>query len=241
MCNQYKLPTPERLIADFQVPVPNDYRQTDVFPRSSGYFIRRSTGQASYARELVRGQWGLIPWFTKSLPLPYSTNNARSEELLAKASFKEPWLKGQRCLIPASVFWEPCWESKRNVWWSFQRADGHAFGLAGLWNTWTDKGTGEVHESYTLLTINADTHPLMSRMHKPDPKLPPDQQDKRMVVVLESAFWDAWLEAPVDQARQLIGVAPLEEFLAGPDPERRAGLDLPKDAEPVGGQNSLNF
>lgn len=30
-----------------------------------------------------------------------------------------------------------------------------------------------------MLTLNADNHPLMNRMHKPDPKLPPDQQDKR--------------------------------------------------------------
>ena len=35
-----------------------------------------------------------------------------------------------------------------------------------------DKATGEVHESHTMLTLNADLHPLMSRMHKPDPKLP---------------------------------------------------------------------
>jgi hypothetical protein len=38
-----------------------------------------------------------------------------------------------------------------------------------------DKATGEVHNSYTLLTINADSHPLMTRMHKPDPKLPNEQ------------------------------------------------------------------
>lgn len=190
MCNQYKLPTPQRLFADFQLPVPDDYRQTDVFPRSPGYFIRRSTNQTAYARELVRGQWGLIPWFIKSLPLSYSTNNARSEELEAKPSYKKPWLKGQRCIIPAAVFWEPNWESGKNIWWSFQRTDGHTFGLAGIWNTWVDRGTGETHESYTLLTLNADAHPLMNRMHKPDPKLPHNQQDKRMVVVLDPALWD---------------------------------------------------
>ena len=36
-----------------------------------------------------------------------------------------------------------------------------------------------------MLTVNADDHPIMSRMHKPDPKLPPDQQDKRSVVAIE--------------------------------------------------------
>ena len=30
-----------------------------------------------------------------------------------------------------------------------------------------------------MLTLNADDHPLMRRMHKPEPKLGPDQQDKQ--------------------------------------------------------------
>lgn len=41
-----------------------------------------------------------------------------------------------------------------------------------------------------MLTINADSHPLMRRMHKPDPKLPADQQDKRSVVPIEFADVD---------------------------------------------------
>ena len=51
-------------------------------------------------------------------------------------------------------------------------ADGLPWGWAGLWNAWTDKQTSKVIESYTMLTINADHHPLLSRMHKPDPKIP---------------------------------------------------------------------
>ena len=135
-----------------------------------------------------------------------------------QASYKQPWARSQRCLIPADVFWEPCWETGKNVWWSFQRLDGDAFGLAGLWNTWVDKGTGELRESYTMLTMNADHHPLFKRMHKPDPRLPADQQDKRMVVVLEPDAWDLWLTGTPAQARGLIQAAPVSTFLAQPDP-----------------------
>ena len=53
------------------------------------------------------GQWALIPWFAKERALKYSTNNARSEELLSKASYKDPWKRGQRCIIPATTFDEP--------------------------------------------------------------------------------------------------------------------------------------
>lgn len=240
MCNQYKLPAPERLFKDFHLSVPDDYRQGDVFPQSPGYFVRRSTAQAGFARELVRGQWGLVPWFAKSPRLKYQTNNARSEELESKASFPEPWAWGQRCVIPVSVFWEPCWESGRNVWWSFARADGLSFGLAALWNTWVDKATGEVLESYTLLTMNADSPPLFNRMHKPDPKLPPDQQYRRMVAVLEPALWDVWLESPLEVAKGLIVEAPASAFAAAADPQRRAASE---DVGPAsgGGSGGVHF
>jgi putative SOS response-associated peptidase YedK len=53
-------------------------------------------------------------------------------------------------------------------------------------------------------------------MHKPDPDLPDDRQDKRTVVSIEREHWDAWLYGSVDEARDLIRVPPLELFEAGP-------------------------
>lgn len=87
------------------------------------------------------------------------------------------------------------------------------WGLAGLWNAWVEKTTGEVHESYTMLTINADGHPLMGRMHKPDPKFPADQQDKRRVISNEFGDVDRWLAGTVSEAQELLRVPALE--LAG--------------------------
>lgn len=68
-----------------------------------------------------------------------------------------------------------------------------------------------------MLTMNADSHPLMRRMHKPDPKFGPTEQDKRSVVVIEPADFDAWLAGSVDDATALIRLAPLDVFSAGPD------------------------
>ena len=117
--------------------------------------------------------------------------------------------------LPVS-FDEPNWESGKNVWWRFRRADGAPWGLAGLWNTWTDKTTGEVVESYTMLTLNADIHTLMNRMHKPDSKLGPDRQDKRSVVPIELDDVDTWLTGSQEVAAGLIRLAPAELFDAGP-------------------------
>lgn len=187
-----------------------------LFPRSTGGFIRAARDRSAPGREFVTGQWGLIPWFAKTAKLPYATVNARCEEITTKASYKDPWRRGQRCVIPVAAFDEPCWETGHNVWWRFRRADGDPWGLAGLWATWTDKATGEIVESYTMLTLNADAHPLMSRMHKPDPKLGPTEQDKRSVVALAPEDVDTWLHAPLDVARQLVRLTPADAFDAGP-------------------------
>ncbi len=187
-----------------------------VFPRAPGAFVRRAVHDPSASRELVVGPWGLIPWFAKEPRLPYSTNNARVEEIASKASYKQPWSRGQRCIIPATSFDEPCWETGRNVWWRFVRRDGEPWGLAGLWNTWTDRATGEVHESYTMLTVNADSHPLMRRMHKPDPKYAPDEQDKRSVIAIEPADVDQWLYGTVDEARALVAPPSMDVIEGAP-------------------------
>ena len=158
-------------------------------------------------RDLVVGHWGLIPWFAKNLNFRYSTNNARSEELEDKPTFRIPWKRGQRCIIPADWFDEPNWESGKNVWWRFKRADGEPWALAGLWDTWRDHETGEMVESYTMLTMHANSHPLMGRMHKPDVDritkvpLPFEQQDKRSVIPIEQGDVDQWLTGSMRDAK----------------------------------------
>ena len=200
----------------FRLSKVHPWSRQSIFPRSRGPFIRAARDRSPEVRELVLGQWGLVPWFAKSARLKFSTNNARSEELGKKPTFKLPWARGQRCVIPALSFDEPNWESGRNVWWRFRRTDGAPWALAGLWNTWTDPETGELVESYTMLTMNADRHPLMSRMHKPDPAFGPDDQDKRSVVAIELGEVDQWLFGRNEEARELVRVTPVEAFVAGP-------------------------
>ena len=199
MCNRYVSPTEAEIERAWHVGRSQPGRWWDevVVPRRQGAFIRQEKGN----RQLVAGQWVLIPFFAKTPDLRYSTNNARSEELADKASYRQPWARGQRCIIPAQSFDEPCWETGRNVWWRFYRADGQPWGLAGLWNTWANSDTGEIHESYTMLTVNADDHPLMRRMHKPKRDRAADAQDKRSVIAIEPADVQAWLLGTLQEAK----------------------------------------
>lgn len=56
----------------------------------------------------------------------------------------------------------------------------------------------------------------MSRMHKPDPKLPAVKQDKRSVISIEREDVDQWLAGTVAEASELLRLAPVELFNAGP-------------------------
>lgn len=219
MCNRYVSPEEAEIERFWEVGRKSTVQlwSPSVFPRALGPFIR-STGEIG--RELVVGQWGLVPWFAKTPRLSFSTNNARYEGISGKASFKRSWHEGRRCIIPAWSFDEPCWESGRNVWWTFRRNDGLPCGLAGIWNAWQDSDTGEVVESYAMLTINADSHPLMSRMHKPDPRLPHDQQDKRSVIPIELSDTNIWLNGSIEEAALLARVPSADVFDACPAEER---------------------
>ncbi len=225
MCNRYVSPQEADIERMWHIGRHNNnpWRGGGVFPRGQGAFIRRARHDAVYSRELVVGQWGLIPWFAKTPKLPYSTNNARSEELASKASFKDPWARGQRCIIPADSFDEPYWgpyeaQFPKCEWWTFRRADGAPWGLAGLWNVWLDKATGEEVESYSMLTINADGHPIMGRVHKNEVDkatglpLPLEQQDKRSVISIEPEDVDLWLGGTLPQAQALLRPPAAELF-----------------------------
>lgn len=130
MCNRYVSPDQAVIERHWHIGRANPSRfwPRQIHPRAQGPFIRAAQGEP----ELCVGQWGLLPHFAKSAELAYQTNNARSEEVTAKPTFNEPWARGQRCIIPAESFDEPCWESGHNVWWHFGRADGAPWGLAGL-------------------------------------------------------------------------------------------------------------
>jgi putative SOS response-associated peptidase YedK len=207
MCARYTPPRWDEMHAVHRSLPPENLPVGPVFPRGRGAFIRPlrapEADTTEVERELVVGQWGLIPSFAKAAKLPYSTSNARWETVPTAASFRQPWARDQRCIIPVQEFFEPNWETGRNRWWAFRRSDKQPFGLAGLWNAWLDRET--------------DAHPLMNRMHKPDPKLGPDQQDKRSVVVVEQADWDFWLAGTRQQAVDLLRLAPEAVFDHGPE------------------------
>jgi hypothetical protein len=71
-----------------------------------------------------------------------------------------------------------------------------------------------------MLTLNANNHPLMSRMHRPDPKRPSNMQDKRSVVPIAAEDVDLWLFGKLDDVKQLVRLQPVDMFDAAPEAPR---------------------
>lgn len=187
MCSNYR-PT-GRDLARFAVDPPSELlAPKDTYPGSTAPLIYMPGSHG--IRSCVAGTFGLLPVWAKDRAFAKRTYNARSETAAEKPSFRSAWSKRQLCIVPADAIYEPNYETGKAVWWRIQRADGEPMALAGLWERkqWGDDASSW---SFTMLTVNADSHPIMRRFHKP-------QDEKRTVVVLEDDEIDAWLGARSD-------------------------------------------
>ena len=207
MCSRYEAPGPAQLVATFGVTV-DDPVKAELWPGYVGAFIRQpqdSEPDDDPARmEALAGVFGLLPFWAKDQKLARSTYNARSETVATKPSFRAAWKAGRHCIIPAVAIYEPDWRSGGAVPARISRVDGEPMGIAGLWERWV--GTdGEVVHSYTMLTINADDHPLMRNYHKP-------ADEKRMVVILPRGLYRDWLAAPAENSMEFMRQYPADRL-----------------------------
>ena len=142
------------------------------------------------------GSFGLIPHWSKDTTIAKRTYNARSETVATKPSYRDAWRLGRRCIIPAEAFYEPDWRSGRAVPTRIARSDGQPMGIAGIWERGI-KEDGLSFWSMSMLTVNADGHPVMQRFHKP-------ADEKRSVVILPDDTWGDWLRAKSEGAARAL-------------------------------------
>jgi len=207
MSTQYEcLKSPDLYAEAFGIAPPDALLGKEVWPRQPGFFIRKA--QVS---ELAQGQFGLVPTWVKSASDAKlrSTKLAvtRYETMSTATATRDVWLKGQRCIIPMQAFLEDDWRSGKAVPTRIARVDGQPMGVAGLWERWT-QGDQEI-VSFTLLTVNANSHALMNRYGQ-------NGKEKRMPAILNEGAYAAWLNAPIDKAREFMRAYPAHLLLANP-------------------------
>ena len=161
MCTNYRVPDRQLFSEYYGVPPPVGEWRDEVYKDYFAPIVRRD----GEGRRSDLASFGMVP--REKIPpgvKVFDTMNARAETVGEKRSFSSAWKKQQLCLIPTQVFFEPDYETGKAVRWAIGMASGEPFAIAGLWREW--EGEGAPRFSFTMLTLNADHHPLMKRFHK---------------------------------------------------------------------------
>jgi putative SOS response-associated peptidase YedK len=147
--------------------------------------------------------WGLVPSWAKDPKIGSRMINARGETVESKPSFKAPF-RTRRCIVPADGFYEWQKRDKGKAPFYIYNSTGRPFGLAGLWDCWTKKGTQgkedvDAGPLYTFTIITTQASPALSALHD------------RMPVIIPKDRIRQWLAA---------GERPNEPYAEGQESER---------------------
>lgn len=146
-------------------------------------------------QKLEMAHWEFVPfWINDRGELEKArekttTLNARGETLLTSRMYRKAALE-RRCLLLSSGFYE--WRWYRGVAYPyFVKVRGEeVFCLAGIWQPWTDRETGEKMTTFALVTTRANA--LLARVHN---------KKKRMPVVLTGELQREWLQKELPEGR----------------------------------------
>jgi len=127
-------------------------------------------------------RWGLVPFWAKDVKsaAKYSLINARGEEILEKRSYKTPFEK-RRCIVPLSGFIE--WkrhDAKNKTPYAIHLKEDPIMSVAGVWEHWESQDSGEVVDSFSIITTAANS--FMEKIHD------------RMPVILKREQEAEWLD-----------------------------------------------
>lgn len=156
--------------------------------------------------------WGLIPnaFWVKDLAyakqLSNQTLNCIGEEMWEKASFKKLPLS-HRCIVPATGFYESHTCGKSKFPFYIYAKDRSLFSLGGLYDTWVDKSSGELFNTFTIITTQANE--LCAKIHN---------EKKRMPVIVPRDREKEWLspELTKEDVMSFISPFPACEMSAHP-------------------------
>jgi putative SOS response-associated peptidase YedK len=133
-------------------------------------------------RELVV-RWGLIPGWAKDAAVRNRLINARAEGIGDKPAFRAAF-RSRRCIVPATGFykWKRDGRGPKRPF-VIRRMDREPMGLAGLWESWRDPGTGEAVESCAMVTCPPNE--LMAELH-----------DRMPVILAPATMAAGWKRPP---------------------------------------------
>jgi putative SOS response-associated peptidase YedK len=141
-------------------------------------------------RQFKLMRWGLLPSFVKDLKQFPTLINARSEEVLDKASFRHA-MRYRRCLVPADGFYEWTGPKGKRRPFLLRPREPHLIAFAGIYERWRDPAGGET-DTVAILTCPANR--TVAPLHD------------RMPVVLPVEHFAAWLDVKGTNAEAAVAL-----------------------------------
>jgi putative SOS response-associated peptidase YedK len=186
MCGRYNLITDAQAIVDF-FDLGNSLEMEpryNIAPSQSVPAIRIRDNQ----RILGMFHWGLIPRWAQEKEIGYRMINARAETLAERPTYRTPF-RTQRCLIPATGFYEWKQQGTRQPY-NIRIGEGKLFAFAGLWEQWVHDD--EIIDSCTIITTEANK--VVQPVHD------------RMPVILHPRIYQTWLDPGNQSTDDLAGL-----------------------------------
>lgn len=190
MCYHYEFRVPlKELAGDWKLEVepwllelPPIFETFNGFNRPEAPVIIEQHSQ----KLITQMRWGLVPAWIRdgqsAEEISLKTLNARAETLLEKPSFKS--VETKRCLIPATDFFEWKHIGKKTLKHRIHYANSPYFFMAGLYDEWMNPETGEAHQTFSIITTEANE--LMRDIHNTKFRMP-------LIPQINEAF--QWLSA----------------------------------------------
>jgi putative SOS response-associated peptidase YedK len=206
MCGRYILRMQDKYLREWNLHGPPAWvtASYNIAPTQQVPIMHMENGAPAAA--MVR--WGLIPAFAHGNPGKFSTINARIETLTNTAAFRGAWKLGQRCIQPASGFYEWHLDAQgRKTPYLVTLADQELFGFAGLWDS-SVREDGVVIESCAHITMPANE--LMTDLHNGG------SHPHRMPAILRREDQEAWLKGTLAEARAVLAPYPADLMFARP-------------------------
>jgi putative SOS response-associated peptidase YedK len=203
MCGRYYRKSGRQHISDVFSVYHFDELAHEVRP---SYNISPGTGQPAVRLdkngecELVVMQWTLVPRFSEQRKSPYETSIVSADTITKLDTFSESFAK-RRCLIPADGFMQ--WEALPNHTkqpWAFAAKSGELMGFAGVWDRWADPETGDVLDSFAMITTEPNEIAVDMR--------------EQMPIAIEREDYQRWLEPgdPMSLPLDLLRPFPSEQM-----------------------------
>ena len=218
--------------------------------------LKKKEGSADF--DIVPMEWGFLPGYVKTREAaekfrkgymdesgkfrpPIITLNAVGEEILFPNKIYRDAALHRRCLVLSTGFFE--WRHifpigkkglplKTAVKYPYHVTvkDAPYFFIAGIWQPWTDRQTGEHVDTFSIVTTRANA--LMEQVHNSKKRMP--------VILTEDLAWEWLMENPDEKriteiagfqypAQQMQAISIAKDFINADEPaEAHAYAELPE-------------